>query len=294
MISLYQLRTFLEVADSGSVREAAERLVVSQPAVSSALATLAREIGAALVERSGRGIEITAAGREVEREGRRVIGLLEDLAHRARAAAAPHSGRVRLAAVTTAAEQLLPPLLRGFRAEHPLVEVEIEVANRSRVWDRLEHWEADIAIAGRTPADRGFRTLAVRRNELVVVGASPTSGALAELASATWLLREVGSGTRDATEELFDALGISPTRLTVGSNGAILECIRAGLGISLLSRDAVARYVQAGTLAIVSAPGTPIARAWHLVANAKREPSAAVSRFVEHAVAALAFAPAQP
>jgi DNA-binding transcriptional LysR family regulator len=289
MISLYQLRTFLEVARSGSVREAAERLVVSQPAVSSALATLQRDMGAALVERSGRGIEITAAGREVEREGRRLFGLIDEMQHRARAAASPQVGRVRLAAVTTAAEQLLPPLLKSFRAEHALLDVEIEVANRARVWDRLEHWEVDVAIGGRAPADRGFVTLATRPNELVVIGAMPQAGGVAELARATWLLREIGSGTREATEELFDSLAISPTRLTIGSNGAIRECVRAGLGISLLSREAVARDLQAGSLAIIPAPATPIARAWHLVGNAKRDASAAVRRFVEHAVATSAF-----
>jgi DNA-binding transcriptional LysR family regulator len=277
MISLLQLRAFLEVAQRGSVGAAAEHLVVSQPAVSSALAGLHRQIGAPLVERSGRGIAITAAGREVEREGRRVFAMLDDLKERARAAAAPESGRVRLAAVTTAAEQVLPPLLNRFLARYPQVDVEIEVANRARVWDQLEHWEVDLAIAGRAPADRGFATLARRPNELVVVAAPSEGGAEPDVAAATWLLRERGSGTREATAELITNLGISPPRLTIGSNGAVRECVRAGLGISLLSRDAVARDLQTGSLRELHAPGTPVSRAWWGTLRARSRPRPSAS-----------------
>ena len=290
MISLNQLRTFLEVAATGSVGRAAERLAVSQPAVSSALASLQRELGATLVERSGRGLQITSAGRQVEADARRLFSHLEDLHQRARSAGAADGGRIRLAAVTTAAEHLVPPLMRGFRGERPAVTVAVEVANRSRVWDMLEHWEVDLAIAGRPPADRGFRTLATRPNDLVVVGSEPLRGT-ESLAEATWLLREPGSGTREATEELLAQMGISPPRLTIGSNGAIRESIRAGLGISLLSRDAVDRDVRSGSLVLIDAPATPIARAWHLVANAERPASAEARTFIAYAATALAFTP---
>ncbi len=257
MISLNQLRTFLEVAATGSVGRAAERLAC-QPAVSSALASLQRELGATLVERSGRGLQITSAGRQVEADARRLFSHLEDLHQRARSAGAADGGRIRLAAVTTAAEHLVPPLMRGFRGERPAVTVAVEVANRSRVWDMLEHWEVDLAIAGRPPADRGFRTLATRPNDLVVVGSEALRGTAESLAEATWLLREPGSGTREATEELLAQMGISPPRLTIGSNGAIRESIRAGLGISLLSRDAVDRDVRSGSLVLIDAPATAI------------------------------------
>jgi DNA-binding transcriptional LysR family regulator len=289
VISLYQLRTFLEVAATGSVREAAERLVVSQPAVSSALASLHKDLQIPLVERSGRGIVITAAGREVEREGRRLFALLDEMERRASAAAAAASRRIRLAVVTTAAEQLLPPMLMGFRAHHAGLDVVVDVANRSRVWERLEHWEADLAIAGRTPSGRGFRTLATRPNELVVVAPSDLHVDVTALGEATWLLREAGSGTRDATQEFFAQLGISPPRLTIGSNAAIRECVRAGLGLSLLSHAAVAREIEAGTLKIVPTPATPIARAWHLVCNEGRDETEAMRRFVHYAVTEASF-----
>jgi DNA-binding transcriptional LysR family regulator len=284
MISLYQWRTFLGVAETGSVRETAERLVVSQPAVSSALASLARELGVPLVERSGRGIQITEAGREVARSGRLVFALIDETRHRARALGGPHAGKLRIAAVTTSAEHLIPRLLSGFRARSPHVDVDLEVANRERVWNRLEHWEVDLALAGRTPLDLDFRTLATSNNELVVVARPGATYSQSTLGKETWLLRELGSGTRGATEEFFVALGISPPCLTIGSNGAIRECVRAGLGVSLLSRDAIQRDLDSATLAVVPTPITPISRAWHLVAHSGRELSPPARQFVEFAV----------
>jgi DNA-binding transcriptional LysR family regulator len=288
MFSIHQLRTFLEVARAGTVHGAAEKLVVSQPAVSSALAGLQRELGVELVARQGRGITITPAGREVERDGRRVLALLGEIERRAHSSM-PGSGRLLLATVTTAAEHLLAIMLGGFRAQVPQVEADLEVANRERVWDALTHWEADIALAGRPPQDRDFRTLATSPNELVVVASPEEALRVGALGEATWLVRERGSGTRVATEELFATLDIAPPRLTIGSNGAIRECLRVSLGISLLSRDAIVRELSEGALVIVPTPATPISRPWHLVASGERELSSAANRFVEYAISASSF-----
>jgi DNA-binding transcriptional LysR family regulator len=286
MISLHQLRTFLDVARTGSVREVAKESVISQPAVSAALAGLQRELGVTLVERDGRGLRLTEAGREVEGAGRRVLALLEDLRLRAQAAAAPDAGRLRLGVVTTAAEHLVPELLAGFRERYPRANIELEVANRARTWDRLAYGEIELALGGRPPLDRAFRSLATSPNALVVVAKPGTIGDSGELKRATWLLREPGSGTRLATEEALETLDAAPPRLTIGSNGAILGCVRIGLGVSLLPLEAVAHDLADRTLAVVPTPFTPIERPWHLVASVDRELSPIAARFVEHARAA--------
>ena len=289
MLSLNQVRTFLEVARTGSVREAAERLVVSQPAVSSALAGLQREIGAAIVERSGRGVRLTAAGETLARYGARIFALMDEALAEARSSAVPDAGSVRLSAVTTAAEQLLPELLGGFRQAAPLVNVDLDVANKDHVWERLERWECDLVLAGRPPHGARLHTRAIRPNGVVIVAQPGRTYALADLASATWLLREVGSGTRDTTEFVLAELGITPPVLTIGSNGAIRECVRVGMGISLLSRDAVAREIADETLAEVPSPVTPLARDWHLVASDERPLPAGAQRFLEYVIASGAF-----
>lgn len=289
MISLNQLRTLLEVASTGSVHDAAERLVISQPAVSAALAGLQKTIGVPVVERNGRGIRLTPSGERLTAYGRRVFALLDEAIAESRAAGAPEAGRIRLSAVTTAAEQLLPELLSGFRRVAGGVEVELHVANKDSVWDRLAHWEADLVLAGRPPQDGHFQTVAVRPNAVVVVGPPGHTYDLPELARTTWLLREPGSGTRETTRNVLAQLGIAPPAVTIGSNGAIRECVRAGLGISLLSRDAVAREIAQHVLAEIPTPVTPLVRDWHLVRSTERDVPPGARRFVDHAIAAGAF-----
>jgi DNA-binding transcriptional LysR family regulator len=283
MISLHQLRTFLDVARTGSVRDVAKETVVSQPAVSAALAGLQRELGVLLVERDGRGLRLTDAGREVEGTGRRILALLEELRIRAQAAASPEAGHLRLGVVTTAAEHLVPGLLAGFRERYPQAAIDLDVANRARIWDRLAYGEIELALGGRPPLDRAFRSVATSPNELVIVAKPGSVAGASALTRATWLLREPGSGTRLATEEVIDSLDAAPPRLTIGSNGAIRECVRVGLGVSLLPLEAVARDLADGTLAVVPTPFTPIARPWHLVCSIDAELSPLAMRFIAHA-----------
>ncbi|MBW3627147.1 MAG: LysR family transcriptional regulator [Actinobacteria bacterium] len=286
-MTLTQLRAFVEVAATRSVRDAAAHLVVTQPAVSAAVAALQRDLGVTLLTRDGRGVELTAAGHVFAHYARQVLGLLDE----GRAAAAgrvhPERGRVRLAAVTTAGEHVLPPFLAAFRTRYPEAEVLLEVGNRVRVWELLDYREVDLVIGGRAPADKRFVTHATRPNPLVVVAAwqgphaaehAPREMSVEEMARQVWLLREPGSGTRSTVEELFEDLGISPPTLTLGSNGAIRESVRAGLGVTLISRDAVARDLVPGGLEEWRWPGPPVNRAWHLVgrANESLTPTAAL------------------
>src|SRR5437660_4120869 len=182
-LTLGQLRTFLAVASTGSVRAAADQLVVTQPAVSSALAAVRKQVGVALVTRDGRGLRLTPAGEALAERARAALALLDEAVAAARGEADPDRGRLRLASVTTAGEHLAPPLLASFLAGHPEVAVSLEVGNRRRVADLLSHHEVDLAIGGRPPP--GAETLAVKANRLVLVSApggpaAPTAGARAE------------------------------------------------------------------------------------------------------------------
>src|SRR5439155_25847328 len=124
-VTLGQLRTFVALADTGSGRAAAHRLVVSQPAVSAAVAALQREVGVPLVVREGRGLRLTEAGEIFAGYARRIIGLSDEAMAAASGAADPRCGRLRLAAVTSAGEHLVPDLLAAFLARHPEVEISL-------------------------------------------------------------------------------------------------------------------------------------------------------------------------
>jgi LysR family transcriptional regulator, low CO2-responsive transcriptional regulator len=279
MVTLNQLRTFLAVADSGSVRAAAAELVVTQAAVSASLATLQRSLAVQLVQADGRGLRLTPAGAVYADHVRRAVGLLGEAARAAAVAADPERGELRIAAVTTAAEQIVPALLAGFRKRHPEVGVLLEAGNRERVTALLERHQVDVMIGGRPEPGREVAVQAVRPHQLVVVaapalasrsaapgaGSAPGQGLLTWLARQTWLLREPGSGIRAATEALLADLDIAPLTLTVGSNGAIRESAGVGLGVTLVSRDAIEAETAGGRLAELPVPGTPLHRDWHLV-----------------------------
>ncbi|MGH9078080.1 MAG: LysR family transcriptional regulator [Acidimicrobiales bacterium] len=317
-----QLRTFVAVADAGSVREAAERLYVSQPAVSTVLAGLQADLAVKLVEREGRGLRLTPAGQVLAGYGRRLLGLWDEARVATVARADPEQGRLRLAAVTTAGEYVVPPLLASFRRLHPGVEVILEVGNRRRLWDLLEHGGADLGVGGRPPLGGRLVTRAVADNELVVVSAPAGDAAgeaaaggsrdgpggfrngpggsrdgpggsrdgpggsrdvsVGQLAGRTWLVREPGSGTRSTADELLDELGISPARLTLGSNGAIRESAIVGLGIALVSRAAVERELEEGSLEEWRAAPLPMRRSWHLVARGGEDLPDTAALFADH------------
>jgi len=288
-VTLGQLRTFLAVAETGSVRAAAERLVVTQPAVSSALAQLAGEVGVPLVTRDGRGLRLTPAGVAFAAYTRQALGLLDQAVNAAAGHDHPERGRVRLAAVTTAGERIVPRLLASFRRRYPEAGLVLEVGNRRRVWDLLASRQVDLAIGGRPPAGTPFVTLATRPNLLVVIapaqkgeGGKVRHVGLEELAGATWLLREAGSGTRGTTEELLRELELDPRVLTVGSNGAILESVQVGLGITLLSRDAAGSELAAGSLEEWRHGHLPLRREWHVVGRAGEELDPTAMLMLEH------------
>jgi len=291
-----QLRAFLTVVRTGSVRAAAGELVVTQPAVSAAVTALQRELSVSLLAREGRGVTITTAGEVLADYAERILGLWDEAPRATRGAAEPGRGTLHLAAVTTAGEQVVPSLLASFRRRHPAVEIILEVGNRQRVWDLLRSHSADLAVGGRPPAGTDLKAVATAPNELVVVCAaahsdSPRGGppkrhcrlvTVEDLAERTWLVREPGSGTRSTAEELFAELGLEPSRLTIGSNGAIREAAVAGLGLALLSRTAVNRELDEGSLEEWQTGPLPLRRSWNLVMRREARLVAAAELFYDH------------
>lgn len=270
----HQLRTFISVADACSVSDAADRLVVSQSAVSASVAGLQRELGVRLLERHGRGIRLTDEGAVYAGYVRRVLGLLDEALIAARDGNRPERGHVRLGAVPTAGEQVVPGYLATFRRRYPAAQVSLEVAARDDVFARLVAHEVDLAVAGRPPATSTLVSRAVADNDLVLVAASglvPTVRRRVEparLVAVPWLLRESGSGTRETMLGYLAERELAPPQLTLGANGAVIAGAVAGLGVTLVSRAAVAREVAAGQLEVLRASGTPIIRPWHVVTRA--------------------------
>jgi DNA-binding transcriptional LysR family regulator len=297
-ITVTQLTTFLAVVRGGSVTAAAEELVVTQPSVSSAVAALGRELGCDLFERAGRGIRLTDAGAAFEPYAADLLGLLEDGRQAAREAAELAARRLRIAAVTTAAESFVPPLMRAFSSRHPDIELTLDVGNRDYVFERVLSHLVDVAISGKPPGDERLIAEPLLENQIACI-TSPDDAAAAgppvdgrQLADRAWLLREPGSGTRALCEEFLEERGLSPKTLTVGSNGAIKQAARAGLGVSLLPRAAVEPELTSGWLGEIALADGPVPRPWYLLRSNVgpiRPPSAAFVEFMRAEAAALAI-----
>ncbi|MBW3607861.1 MAG: LysR family transcriptional regulator [Actinobacteria bacterium] len=283
------MRSFLAVMRGGSVTAAADELVVTQPSVSAAVAALSRELGTPVTEREGRGIRPTAAGNAFAPFAADVIGLLEEGRRAAREAAHLADRRLRLAAVTTAAESFVPPLMRAFAQSNDAIGMTLAVGNREQVLDLVLDHRADVAIGGRPPRDPRVHATPILVNDFVLItapddphaaGAAVDSG---ELERRVWLLREPGSGTRVVNEEFLAAAGLEPQTLTLGSNGAIKQAARAGLGVSFISRAAVALELDNELLAALPVRHRPASRRWYAMCSTVGPRRAAVERFMTFA-----------
>lgn len=280
-VTVAQLRSYLAVASSGSVREAAAQLVVTESAVSAAVTALSRQVGVPLLEREGRGVRCSPAGIAFTPYARRVLGLLAEGVLAAASGTDPEQGTVRVAAVTTAAEQVLPTLLASFRVEYPATTVHLQVSDSTTVWGAFTAHEADVVLAGRPPAFvDGAVTRAIRPNRLLAVAAPHVQ---IDLFHSTWLVRELSSGTRITLDALLEEQQMRPPLLHMGSSGAVIAGAVAGLGIALVSEDAVRSLLAQGALRVIQVPDLPLVRPWHLVTRSA--PTATATLFLQHLLA---------
>ncbi|MDP8944112.1 MAG: LysR family transcriptional regulator [Actinomycetota bacterium] len=289
-ITLTQLRSFLAIVRTGSVTGAAEELVVTQPSVSVALSSLSRELGVQLTERVGRSVKTTPAGERFAPYAADVIGLLEQGRRAAREAGGAAGRELRLGAVTTAGEHLLPALVRAFSALHPDIALTVHVGRREAVLRRLLDHDADVVIGASPPSDGRLVGVPFLEDELVLT--APAGDPLARrrsvpvdsLRDRVWLLREEGSGTRAMTEQFLAAHELRPKLLTLGSNGAVKEGVLAGLGVSLQSKLVVGAEIDAGLLARIRVRERLPRRRWHVLRSGigpLRDPIEAFMAFVE-------------
>lgn len=286
-ITVTQLTTFLAVTRGGSVTAAADELMVTQPSVSSAISALGRELGCELFERFGRGVRLTSAGEAFVPYATDVIGLLDAGRQAAREAGQAAARHLSIIAVTTAAESFVPPIMRAFSDRHPEIALSLDVGNMQSVLDGIRGHRVDVAILGRPPVDERLIADPFVENEIVCITApdDPAAGrtdlSAADLEGRPWLLREPGSGTRILNEQFLAEREMAPQTLTLGSNGAIKQAARAGLGVSLLSREAVEGELASGRLGEIRLRDGPATRMWFVLHSAIGPVRPAVELFLE-------------
>lgn len=270
-LDIRQLQVFLALAQHGSVTRAAESLNVTQPAVSIQLRKLESQTGLALVERVGRKLVLTEAGKELRRHAERVTRDIIELEEGLEQHRGAKSGRLRLAVVSTA-NYFLHSYLKRFTQHYPGIEVNLQVANRDALLGALQANEVDLTITGQPPQDADVVARRFMDNPLVVIAppghplAERQSVGLEDLTAQPLVIREQGSGTRAALERLLEANNLTyRASCVLSTNEAVKQAVRAGLGLAVIPAQTAELEIETDRLTTLPVDGFPVLRQWYVV-----------------------------
>ncbi len=269
-VTFRQLQIFCAVTRHLSFVRASEELHLSQPAVSMQIRQLEEALELALIDRFGKRLRLTEAGRLFHEHAARVIGELHDAAETLNQLKGLRGGTVTVGMVSTA-KYFVPKLLARFTSRYPDIELRIMTGNRGTLLGYLHRNEIDLAVMGRPPRELDMVAEAFAQHPYVFI--APADHRLAgvagidlfDLRDATMLLREPESGTRMLNDEYFQKCLFTPRRkIEMGSNETIKQAVMAGMGVALLSQHTLGLELKHGALAILDVVGTPVMRTWHV------------------------------
>jgi DNA-binding transcriptional LysR family regulator len=261
---------FETTARLGSFTRAAEELNITQPTVSSQIKQLTKAIGLPLFEQIGKTLYLTEAGKALFATCQDIFERLDNFEMKMADLKGAKEGKLRLSAITTT-KYFLPRILGLFCQKYPDIDVSLEVINHENVISRMGSNEDDLYILSHLPDNIELKTRAFLENPLVVVAkadhplANQKNIPISSLNGEPFIMREFGSGTRNAVEKLFTENNINvKVKLELGSNEAIKEAIAGGLGMSVLSRHTLQGYLNNGELTILDVQYFPIERQWYV------------------------------
>jgi DNA-binding transcriptional LysR family regulator len=286
-MTLEQLRIFAAVAERQHVTRAAEALNLTQSAVSSAVTALESRHGVALFDRVGRGIVLNAAGETFLMEARAVLARAAEAETALADLSDLRRGRLSIHASQTIASYWLPARLARFHQAHPGVSLQVAIGNTAQVAQTISEGGAELGLVEGEVDDPALSQSLLDHDKLslVVPRGSPWAGLRAEpedLTSCPWVLREPGSGTRDALVKALEKRGLSLADLRIAlvlpGNEAVRSAVEAGAGASLMSHSVAAACLAAGIL--VEVPFDAPARAFYVLRHRERYRSRAADAFL--------------
>lgn len=262
-MELHQLRSFVRVADEGSITRAAEGLYLTQPAVTQQIQGLERELGMALFDRTGRGMRLTGAGALLHGYARRILALAEECRQALADARSGSAGRLVLGAGVTTSIFHLPGWLRSFREGHPGIDVVVRTGRSREVAALALEREIDLGLVTSAVEHPDLRVVPLFEEEILLV--TPPGHPLAgravppeELSHAPLILFPQGSGFREYLDRALADAGIdADVKMEMDSAEAIKSLVAVGLGISFLPAPAVEAEVASGALARTRVEGLP-------------------------------------
>jgi DNA-binding transcriptional LysR family regulator len=280
-LTIRQLEVLAAVGREGSVTAAAESLHLTQPAVSMQLRQLEQQLELGLFETVGRRLQITEPGKELVRLSAELLARLDDFEQTARSLRGVRHGRIRLGVVSTA-KYFAPRLLAQFVKLHAGLEFKLTIHNRAEIIEQLQAYAIDLGIMGQPPEGLHFEgtpfaaapshPLSLRR------GLHPE-----DLADQSFIVRESGSGTRNAMDRYFADHGVRVHQvMEADSNETIKQAVMAGIGLGFLSLHTVRPELAAGRIAVLDVFGLPLRRQWYVVHSRQRRLTPAADEFLQY------------
>ena len=286
-LTLRQLEVFATVARLGSVTRGAERLRLTQSAASMSLKQLERALDGPLFARVGRALVLNDRGRALLPRAEALIAEIAELEEIGRGLGSAPAGELLIGCSTTIGNYLMPALIKAFNDQYTNVVIHLRVGLTEEVAAALRSGLVDGGLVEGEVADPRLRVEPWLRDELVCITApgNPLAArnelAAAELADQPWVLREQGSGTRSTVEAAFAHVGLSLVHAyELGPTPAVKSAVAAGMGMSCLSRAAVALELSSGTLAEVHT-SLHIERWFRILTRRNERPSRLLATFLE-------------
>lgn len=290
-MDLRRLEVFAKVADLRSFSRAAEALSLTQPTVSEHVRALEAEIGLPLLDRLGRGATPTPAGRLLLDYARRMLTLAVEARQAMDRFQGRMSGTLIVGGSTIPGEYVLPALIGQFKAKYPDIAISLRVGSSRQVSEWIDEGRVETGVVGAQPASRSLASRELMTDELVVMvpAGHPWVGrktvALADVQAEPLIVREQGSGSRDALERALRQAGtdLDAFRLAgeIGSTQAVKQAVRAGVGITIISRRAVEDECRAGLVSCAKIRDLKVARSFYLVTHRERTRSPLAEAFVQ-------------
>ena len=288
-MNMRHLEIFNRVVEEGGFTKAAVAMRLTQPTLSAAVRQLEEGLGAQLLNRLGREVVPTEAGRLLHDYARRIFALRQEALSELQSLLAGEQGELLLGGSTIPGTYILPQLVAKFGQEYPQVRINLRLASTESIIKDLREQRLELALIGGLVDDKRFEILPCFGDELVVIvpvghaWASRAELSEQELADLPLLLRETGSASRRALEvrlKEHDVI-ISPERLVaeVGGNEALKQGVLAGLGVAVISKMAVAGELQRGELIALQLAGGPLRRSFYLLQAKGYKLSLAAERF---------------
>lgn len=288
-----QLAAFCAVVERRSFSQAADRLGVTQPAVSLQVRALEKRLGAQLLDRSGRRVEPTEAGWRLYRGAQRLLQLEEQLLDEVAAeGAGALSGELSIGASTGPAAIVVPLLLCEFQRRNPDVKIALEVHDTQAVVELVAERELELGIVGAARRHRGVRFEPILRDEVILIcpPGHPFAGrtvSVDELRGASLIVMQDGAGVRQVVEDELQRMGTRlrdlDVRLELGLQESVRSAVQAGFGVTFISRTAVESELAAGLLTEARLAGMDALREISLVRGTGRVATRAADAFVAFA-----------